>query len=159
MIKHINSKLKMSDLNYILNEILINWENNPSIEDIGIIKDDDIKNKIILPPLDNGGWKKLTIDMVDPVFADVNVNKIVKEGRITRHFYNKVGEPTNWFAWWMILCIYGPMTRKELLRYCDLPEGSYTKTWTDMSRDGIIYYDPIRRKSCPIPISRWHIWF
>lgn len=45
----------MSELNYILNEILINWENNLSTEDTGIIKTDNIKNKIILPPLDNGG--------------------------------------------------------------------------------------------------------
>lgn len=142
-----------------LNKALIDWDTDLMVKDTGIIKADNLKNKIILPPLDNGGWKKLTIDMVDPEFADVNVNKMIKERRTTKHFYNKAGEPTNWFAWWMILCIYGPMTRKELLRYCDLPEGSYPKTWTDMSRDGIIYYDPIRRKSCPIPISRWHIWF
>ena len=96
-------------------------------------------------------WRELTIDMVNSKYVDMDTDP----KKFKKRLYNKDGSPTNWFAWWMILCIYGPMTRTELLRYCGLPEGSYPKTWADMSKDGIIYYDTKLRKSCPKPMSEW----
>ena len=99
-------------------------------------------------------WKKVKIEDVDEKYADVNI----KHSSTSKKFYKKDGAPTNWFAWWMILCICGPMSRKELLRCCGLPEGSYSKTWVDMSRFNMIYYDTKRRVSCPKPMSEWNIW-
>ena len=99
-------------------------------------------------------WKKVKIEDVDEKDADVNI----KHSSTSKKFYKKDGTPTNWFAWWMILCICGPMSRKELLRCCGLPEGSYSKTWVDMSTDNMIYYDTKRRVSCPKPMSEWNIW-
>ena len=104
--------------------------------------------------LKNNGWRKVKIEDVDNNYADVNI----KSSSSSKRFYNKDGTPTNWFAWWMILCIYGPMSRKEMLRCCGLPEGSYSKTWVDMSTDNMIYYDTKRRVSCPNPMSEWTIW-
>lgn len=100
------------------------------------------------------GWKNITLEDVDKKYVDVNI----KTTKSSKRFYNKDGSPTNWFAWWMLLCKYGPMTKKELLGYCELPEGSYSKTWSDMSNDNIIYYDTKLRKSCPRPMSEWIIW-
>ena len=116
-------------------------------------------NKDYVDPLNKNeikelGWKNVKIEDVDEKYADVNI----KSSSTSKKFYKKDGTPTNWFAWWMILCICGPMTRKELLRCCGLPEGSYINTWVDMSRFNMIYYDTKRRVSCPKPMSEWNIW-
>ena len=100
------------------------------------------------------GWKNVKIEDVDKQYVDININSTPSYKR----FYNKDGSPTNWFAWWMLLCIYGPMTKKEMLRQCGLPEGSYSKTWADMSSENIVYYDAKRRVTCPRPMSKWTIW-
>ena len=50
------------------------------------------------------------------------------------------------------------MTKKEMLRHCGLPEGSYSKTWADMSSENIVYYDAKRRVTCPRPMSKRTIW-
>lgn len=110
-----------------------------------------IKSSPSKDTLDDNQWKKLTIDMVDFEYADVDTDP----KNFKKRLYNKDGSPTNWFAWWMMLCIYGPMTRKELLQYCGLPEGSYSKTWVDMSSDNMIRYNSKIRKSEPIPMSQW----
>ena len=86
-------------------------------------------NKEYVDPLNKNeikeiGWKNVKIEDVDKKYADINISVTPSYKR----FYQKNGSPTNWFAWWMLLCIYGPMSRKELLKYCDLPEYSYTKT-------------------------------
>ena len=97
-------------------------------------------------------WRELTINMVDSRYADIDTDL----KKFKKRLYNKDGTPTNWFAWWMMLCIYGPMNRKELLRYCGLPEGSYSVTWVTMSRDNMIKYNSKTRKSEPIPMSQWN---
>lgn len=100
------------------------------------------------------GWKNITIEDVDKKYVDVNI----KTTQSSKRFYNKDGSPTNWFAWWMLLCKYGPMSRKEMLRCCGLPEGSYPKTWADMSTENMVYYDTKLRATCPRPMSEWTIW-
>ena len=97
-------------------------------------------------------WRELTINMVDSKYADVNTDP----KNFKKRLYNKDGSPTNWFAWWMMLCVYGPMNRKELLRYCGLPEGSYSVTWVAMSKDNMIRYNAKTHKSEPIPMSQWN---
>ena len=124
---------------YIIEKLLINKEY------VDPLNKNDIKEI---------GWKNVKIEDVDKKYADVNISTTPSYKR----FYQKNGSPTNWFAWWMLLCIYGPMSRKELLKYCDLPEDSYTKTWSDMSADNIIYYDSKLRASCPKPMSEWTVW-
>ena len=116
-------------------------------------------NKDYVDPLNKNeikelGWKNVKIEDVDKQYADMNINSASSN----KKFYNKDGSPTNWFAWWMLLCIYDPMTRKEMLRHCSLPEGSYSKTWADMSSENIVYYDTKRRVTCPRPMSKWTIW-
>lgn len=115
-------------------------------------------NKDYIDPLNKNeikelGWKNVKIEDVDKQYADININALSY-----KRFYNKDGSPTNWFAWWMLLCIYGPTTKKEMLRHCGLPEGSYSKTWADMSSENIVYYDTKRRVTCPRPMSKWTIW-
>ena len=145
----------------ILNEVLLSWNDiDNSLEDTGIINKSDIYNKIrVKDPeeLKNGGYKRLTIDMVDSEFADIDPKMMCKP-YTTKRFYNRDGSPTNWFAWWMALCIYGPMSRPELLRYCELPEGSYPQQWGIMASEGMVRYDNSRRKYDPIPMSQWYIW-
>ena len=116
-------------------------------------------NKDYVDPLNKNeikelGWKNVKIEDVDKQYVDININ--ITSSR--KKFYNKDGSPTNWFAWWMLLCVYGPMTRKEMLKQCGLPEGSYSKTWSDMSSENIVYYDTKRRVTCPRPMSKWTIW-
>lgn len=100
------------------------------------------------------GWKNITLEDIDKKYADVNI----KTTQSSKRFYNIDGSPTNWFAWWMLLCKYGPMSRKEMLRCCGLPEGSYPKTWADMSTENMVYYDTKLRATCPRPMSEWTVW-
>ena len=116
-------------------------------------------NKDYVDPLNKNetkemGWKNVKIEDVDKQYVDININSTPSYKR----FYNKDVSPTNWFARWMLLCIYGQMTKKEMLRHCGLPEGSYSKTWADMSSENIVYYDAKRRVTRPRPMSKWTIW-
>lgn len=104
--------------------------------------------------LSNDGWKNIKLEDVDPEFADVEIDK----HKCDKKLYRKDGSPTQWFLWWMILCIYGPMSKKELLNICGFKETSYTSTWSNMSLDNVIYYDSNLRKSRPNPMSEWNIW-
>ena len=104
--------------------------------------------------INSDNWKKVVIDDVPKEFND---RPLVPKD-LKKRLYNKDDSPTNWFAWWMLLCIYGPMTRTEMLKLCGLPEGSYPKTWSDMSADGMVYYNTKLRKTCPNPISKWAEW-
>lgn len=76
----------------------------------------------------------------------------------TKRCYNKDGKPTNWFLWWMMLCVYGPMTRKETLKKLGWAENSYPKSWADMTDANIISYDTKLRKSVPMPMKEWKCW-
>ena len=134
-------------IEYVSEKLVVNKEYtdpNPDPNPTYVRDKDDLKEN----------WKKVKIEDVDKQYVDININSTPSN----KKFYKKDGTPTNWFAWWMILCICGPMTRKEMLRCCGLPEGSYSKTWADMSSENIVYYDTKRRVTCPRPMSKWTIW-
>ena len=106
--------------------------------------------------LKHDGWKRVNLDDVDPKYADVDINS----KKCSRRLYKKDGSPSQWFLWWMILCIYGPMSKAELFKYCYGVEGatSHSSTWVSMSADNIISYNTKLRKSEPKPMSEWTIW-
>ena len=114
------------------------------------------KSPATVDDLKNEGWKKVNLHDVDPKYFDVDINN----KKCSRRLYNKDGSPSQWFLWWMILCMYGPMSKAELFKYCYGVEGatSHSSTWANMGADNIISYNTKLRKSEPKPMSEWTIW-
>ena len=98
----------------------------------------------------------LKLDDVPDEYKDIDNESLNNLDNVfKKKCYKKDGKPTNWFLWWMMLCVFGPMTRKEALKNSGFPEGSYTTTWTEMSIANIIMYDTKLRKNIPMPMSKW----
>ena len=106
-----------------------------------------------LDELKNGGWKKLTINMVPSEFADIDLNQY----KCNKRLYNGDGTPTIWFAWWMILCIYGPMSRAKINPYVDVDPDYNTTMWSQITKQNIIKRSTTAKGSEAVPMSEWNV--
>lgn len=77
--------------------------------------------------------------------------------------FKKNGEPPLYIKWWIALCLFGPMKRKELLRMFGLAETSYGTSFNDYINVKHIFRMGDTREDrylmYPEPMSNWTGYF
>lgn len=143
----------MKSINQYISEAFRLRDNTKLVPDV-------TKKEYVTPQIANA----LKIDNLEKRFDKVKqyYNRNFDNCR-RRILFKKDGTPPLYIRWWIALCLYGPMKRKELLRMFGLNETSYGTGFNkyineehifrmgDTKQDRYLLY--------PEPMSNWNGYF